>query len=409
MLKNCILTAQYNNFLPKICGEIICQSETTFSIICNFCQIKIFEFNEFVEHFRTIHWPEINGTHNKYNTLLHNVHPVKQAKIEDVKQLKLEVNEQAKDFHIEDESMQGSENDWRPELEMQQNISNSGFSNQEEDNCSDREESIGILKKEYLQNEKPNLKRKKHDFKCSICARTFIKKSTYETHIKEHKIMPYKCTKCSRSFDEELQLMQHQHLHDGYACDICQKVFKKRNNLVSHKETHVKTKNFKCTYENCEKAYSGQRQLQRHMRLVHIRGACFVCDICGSRQRDKIALADHMRSHTGERPFACSLCARRFMTKSRLGEHKACHETERKHVCEVCGKNFNRAKALYHHKHLHLDVKKFVCKLCGAAYAQCAGLSAHMRKHKDQQVSDDTEIAANRTNDLFNVLFTDIK
>ncbi|KNC26772.1 hypothetical protein FF38_06343 [Lucilia cuprina] len=355
-------------------------------IICNFCQIKIFEFNEFVEHFRTIHWPEINGTHNKYNTLLHNVHPVKQAKIEDVKQLKLEVNEQAKDFHIEDESMQGSENDWRPELEMQQNISNSGFSNQEEDNCSDREESIGILKKEYLQNEKPNLKRKKHDFKCSICARTFIKKSTYETHIKEHKIMPYKCTKCSRSFDEELQLMQHQHLHDGYACDICQKVFKKRNNLVSHKETHVKTKNFKCTYENCEKAYSGQRQLQRHMRLVHIRGACFVCDICGSRQRDKIALADHMRSHTGERPFACSLCARRFMTKSRLGEHKACHETERKHVCEVCGKNFNRAKALYHHKHLHLDVKKFVCKLCGAAYAQCAGLSAHMRKHKDQQV-----------------------
>ncbi|XP_046803594.1 uncharacterized protein LOC124419149 [Lucilia cuprina] len=141
MLKNCILTAQYNNFLPKICGEIICQSETTFSIICNFCQIKIFEFNEFVEHFRTIHWPEINGTHNKYNTHLHNVHP--------------EVNEQAKDFHIEDESMQGSEDDWRPELEMQQNISNSGFSNQEEDNCSDREESIGILKMEYLQNEKP--------------------------------------------------------------------------------------------------------------------------------------------------------------------------------------------------------------------------------------------------------------
>ncbi|XP_046803595.1 gastrula zinc finger protein XlCGF16.1-like [Lucilia cuprina] len=140
------------------------------------------------------------------------------------------------------------------------------------------------------------------------------------------------------------------------------------------------------------------------MRLVHIRGACFVCDICDSRQRDKIALADHMRSHTGERPFACSLCARRFMTKSRLGEHKAC-----KHVCEVCGKNFNRAKALYHHKHLHLDVKKFVCKLCGAAYAQCAGLSAHMRKHKDQQVSGDTEIATNRTNDLFNVLFKDIK
>lgn len=60
MLRNCVLPVQYNNLLNNICGEIICQSETSFTIVCKLCELKIFQFDEFVKHFRLLHWPDIN-------------------------------------------------------------------------------------------------------------------------------------------------------------------------------------------------------------------------------------------------------------------------------------------------------------------------------------------------------------
>lgn len=194
--------------------------------------------------------------------------------------------------------------------------------------------------------------------------------------------------------------MNHLNSHNGYSCKLCTRVFKSYDQLRYHKETHVKTKDFVCDFKDCKKAFATKRRMHAHRRL-HL-SEDFVCEICGSRQRNKQALRDHIRKHSGEKPFACSLCDRRFASNSLLNEHKACHETERKHVCDVCGKSFNRPKALYHHKPLHLGVKKFVCKLCGAAYAQAAGLSAHMRKHKEEKINADSYAAVGN---IFNVLF----
>lgn len=47
----------------KTCGEIICQTEASFFIVCKLCGIKIFEYNEFVNHFLDSHWPEAALSH----------------------------------------------------------------------------------------------------------------------------------------------------------------------------------------------------------------------------------------------------------------------------------------------------------------------------------------------------------
>lgn len=60
MLKTCFLPIHYPNLTNKTCGEIICQTESTFTIICKLCDIKIFQYDEFIEHFRTIHWSDIS-------------------------------------------------------------------------------------------------------------------------------------------------------------------------------------------------------------------------------------------------------------------------------------------------------------------------------------------------------------
>lgn len=45
------------------------------------------------------------------------------------------------------------------------------------------------------------------------------------------------------------------------------------------------------------------------------------CEICGKELLSAYTLANHMRSHTGERPYGCSVCEKFFKTKSNLNEH----------------------------------------------------------------------------------------
>ncbi|XP_065363182.1 zinc finger protein OZF-like [Calliphora vicina] len=393
MLKNCFLPVQYNYLQSKICGEIICQSETSFSINCNFCKLKIFEFSEFVQHFRTTHWSEIKPADISNKPDVNEETFPTQRNLIDENLIKPEIYEENKllyqqyPLHEPDEDHdENNQHEWSADLEENQS-DKSIISSNVDDETSDMLETIGILKKKLASN-----KPKERSFKCNLCTRSFSIQSNYETHILTHERLEFQCDKCSRSFADESLLFDHQHMHNGYSCDICNKVYAKKDSLRFHKEIHIQTKNFVCQYKNCNKAFASQRRLNQHTRLTHLLTCNFVCEVCGSRQWDKKALINHKRSHTGEKPFNCIICDRRFMTKSLLLEHKACHETERKHVCEVCGKSFNRPKALYHHKHLHLSVKKFVCKLCGAAYAQGAGLSAHMRKHKENKIIADKQI-----------------
>lgn len=45
------------------------------------------------------------------------------------------------------------------------------------------------------------------------------------------------------------------------------------------------------------------------------------CTVCGKELLSAYTLANHMRSHTGERPYGCSVCEKFFKTKSNLNEH----------------------------------------------------------------------------------------
>jgi len=47
----------------------------------------------------------------------------------------------------------------------------------------------------------------------------------------------------------------------------------------------------------------------------------YQCGICGKELLSAYTLANHMRSHTGERPYGCSVCEKFFKTKSNLNEH----------------------------------------------------------------------------------------
>jgi len=149
------------------------------------------------------------------------------------------------------------------------------------------------------------------------------------------------------------------------------------------------------TKKLCNKLFHTLHDIVNHLTVDHVGGpenndhACYWQD-CNREKKSfkaKYKLVNHVRVHTGEKPFNCPFpgCGRLFARSENLKIHKRIHTGEKPFECEIegCDRRFANSSDRKKHMHVHTTDKPYPCGVrgCDKTYTHPSSLRKHLKIH----------------------------